>query len=66
MSYLYGPNLVAIVYSMIWTWIDLDARRMQPWFELSKPEGAMADNSLLLEYSFDFIAVVPWKSGRRR
>jgi hypothetical protein len=65
-SYLYGPNLVAVLYSMIWTWVDLDARRMQPWFELSKLQGATVEDSLLLEYSFDFVAVVPWKSGKRR
>lgn len=65
-SYLYGPNLVAVLYSMIWTWVDLDTRRMQPWFELSKPQGATVEDSLLLEYSFDFVAVVPWKSGKRR
>lgn len=65
-SYLYGPNLVAVLYSFIWNWVDLDARRMQPWFELSKPEGATAEDSLLLDYPFDFVAIVPWKSAKKR
>lgn len=65
-SYLYGPNVVAVLYSMIWTWIDLDARRMQPWFELSKETGSQPEDSLLLEYPYDFVAVVPWKSAQKR
>jgi hypothetical protein len=66
LSYLYGPNIVAVLYSLIWNWIDLDTKRMQPWFELSKPSGATAENSLFLDYPYDFVAFVPWKAARRR
>lgn len=65
-SYLYVPNIVAVIYSLIWSWVDLDVKRMQPWFELSKPEGATADNSVFLDYPYDFIATVPIKAARRK
>lgn len=65
-SYLYVPNIVAVLYSLIWSWVDLDVKRMQPWFELSKPEGATAKNSMFLDYPYDFIATVPVKAARRR
>ncbi|UKZ70819.1 uncharacterized protein TrAtP1_011788 [Trichoderma atroviride] len=65
-SYLYVPNIVAVLYSLIWSWVDLDVKRMQPWFELSKPEGATAENSMFLDYPYDFIATVPIKAARRR
>lgn len=65
-SYLYVPNIVAVLYSLIWSWVDLDVKRMQPWFELSKPEGATAENSMFLDYPYDFIATVPVKAARRR
>lgn len=65
-SYLYVPNIVAVLYSLIWSWVDLDVKRMQPWFELSKPEGATADNSIFLDYPYDFIATVPIKAARRK
>ncbi|KAL7918587.1 hypothetical protein ACQKWADRAFT_303701 [Trichoderma austrokoningii] len=65
-SYLYVPNIVAVLYSLIWSWVDLDVKRMQPWFELSRPEGATADNSLFLDYPYDFIATVPIKAAKRR
>lgn len=65
-SYLYAPNIIAVLYSLVWSWVDLDVKRMQPWFELSKPEGATAENSMFLDYPYDFIATVPIKAARRR
>ncbi|KAF7550831.1 hypothetical protein G7Z17_g5419 [Cylindrodendrum hubeiense] len=65
-SYLYGPNTVAVLYSIIWSWIDLDTKRMQPWFELSKPKGATGEDSLFVDYQYDFVALVPFKSARKK
>ncbi|KAL2291521.1 hypothetical protein FJTKL_12907 [Diaporthe vaccinii] len=61
-AYLYMATTVAVLYSLLWTWIDLDVRRMQPWFELSRPHGANAEQSLLLNYPFEFLAFVPFKA----
>lgn len=65
-AYLYMPTTVAVLYSLLWTWIDLDVRRMQPWFELSRPHGANAEQSLLLNYPFEFLAFVPFKAWKQR
>jgi hypothetical protein len=65
-SYLYGPNVVAVLYSLIWSWVDLDVKRMQPWFELSKQGGATADGSIFLDYPYDFVATAPLKAFKRR
>ncbi|KAJ4187236.1 hypothetical protein NW755_007329 [Fusarium falciforme] len=65
-SYLYVPTIIAVLYSIIWSWIDLDVKRMQPWFELSKPKGATAENSLFLDYQYDFVAFVPFKAARSK
>ncbi|KAK3373787.1 hypothetical protein B0T24DRAFT_528532 [Lasiosphaeria ovina] len=65
-SYLYGITIVAVLYSLLWTWVDLDIRRLQPWLELSRPGGANADSSLLLDYPFTFLAFIPFSAGRRR
>ena len=65
-SYLYAPNIIAATYSLLWNWIDLDVKRMQPWFELSKSEGATGGSSLLLEYPSDFLPFVPLKALKRR
>jgi hypothetical protein len=65
-SYLYLPTVIAVIYSIIWSWIDLDSKRLEPWFQLSKPDGASAEDSLLLQYPFDFLPFVPIRAARRR
>lgn len=65
-SYLYLPTVIAVIYSIIWSWIDLDSKRLEPWFQLSKPDGAAAEDSLLLQYPFDFLPFVPIRAARRR
>ncbi|KAF4986741.1 hypothetical protein FDECE_15799 [Fusarium decemcellulare] len=65
-GYLYVPTIIAVFYSMIWSWIDLDVKRMQPWFELSKTSGATGENSIFLDYQYDFVALVPFKAAKRK
>lgn len=65
-SYLFLPTIIAVIYSLFWSWVDLDAKRLQAWFELSKDEGATARDSLLLSYPYDFVGFVPFTSLRRR
>lgn len=65
-SYLYLPTTLAVVYAMVWAWVDLDVKRLEPWFQLSQSQGAVAEDSLLLSYPFDFLAFVPFAAARRR
>jgi Protein of unknown function (DUF3433) len=62
----YLPITSSVVYGMIWNWLDLDVKRLEPFFQLSKPGGATAKESLLLEYPVDFPVVVPIKAVRLR
>ncbi|KAF1986545.1 hypothetical protein K402DRAFT_404272 [Aulographum hederae CBS 113979] len=65
-AYLYLPTVIAVSYSFLWTWIDLDAKRLEPYYQLSKDGGAAGSQSLLLHYPVDFIASVPIKAFRLR
>ncbi|KFY33960.1 hypothetical protein V494_07177 [Pseudogymnoascus sp. VKM F-4513 (FW-928)] len=65
-SYLYLPTVIAVLYSIVWNWVDLDSKRLEPWFQLSKPQGASAEDSLLLQYPFDFLPFVPIRAARRK
>ena len=65
-AYLYLPTIIAVLYSILWSWIDLDTKRLEPYFQLSKVEGADITNSLALNYPFDFVAYAPLKALRRR
>lgn len=64
--YLYLPTIVSLVLSFVWTWIDLDIKRLEPFVQLSRPNGALGKDSVLLHYPFDFVAFVPFAAVRRR
>lgn len=64
--YRYFPTIIAVSYGLIWHWIDIDARRIEPYRQLSRPGGASGSNSLLLHYPTDLLAFVPLKALRRK
>ncbi|KAF2492362.1 hypothetical protein BU16DRAFT_620741 [Lophium mytilinum] len=64
--YLYFPTVIAVVYSLFWSWIDLETKRLEPYYQLSKSEGAFGKDSLMLHYPFDFIPFVPIRAMRNR
>lgn len=65
-SYEFLPTILAVILSIAWTWIDLDVKRIQPWLALSKEGGARVQDSLTLDYPYDFVALAPYKSAKRR
>lgn len=65
-GYLYFPTIIAVCFSMLWNWIDLDVKRMEPFFQLGSARGASVQDSLLLQYPFDYVALVPLQAARRR
>jgi Protein of unknown function (DUF3433) len=48
------------------SWVDLDVKRLEPWFQLSNPGGAAARDSLLLQYPFDFLPFIPTAALHRK
>ncbi|KAF1935402.1 hypothetical protein EJ02DRAFT_428471 [Clathrospora elynae] len=65
-SYLYLPTIIALVFSVFWNWMDLQIKRVEPYYQLSKPDGAWGKDSLLLSYPFDFLPFVPLSAFRNR
>ena len=63
--YRYLPQMVVVALGVGWAAVDLDVKRLEPYFQLSKPEGATACDSIFLHYPFDFIALVPVNAARR-
>lgn len=64
--YRYLPTVITVLYGMAWSWIDLDVKRLEPWFQLAQTGGAIAEKSLLLHYPVDFLPLVPLKAAKRR
>ena len=64
--YRYLPQMVIVLYGIGWAAVDLDVKRLEPYFQLSKPGGASASDSILLHYPFDFLALVPVTAAKRK
>ena len=64
--YRYLPQMAIVLYGIGWAAVDLDVKRLEPYFQLSKPGGASASDSILLHYPFDFLAVVPVAAAKRK
>ncbi|KJX99536.1 hypothetical protein TI39_contig354g00082 [Zymoseptoria brevis] len=64
-SYMYLPTIISVVYSFLWTWVDLDIKRLEPWFQLSKDGGASGANSVLLSYPSEFLVTLPFTAFKR-
>ena len=64
--YRYLPQMVIVLYGIGWAAVDLDVKRLEPYFQLSKPGGASASDSILLHYPFNFLALVPITAAKRR
>lgn len=64
--YRYLPTTLAVIYGMVWAVLDLDVKRLEPYFQLSRVEGVVSRDSILLNYPFEFLAYVPIAGFRRR
>ena len=58
--------MVTVLYGIGWAAVDLDVKRLEPYFQLSKPGGASASDSILLHYPFDFLPLVPLTAAKRK
>ncbi|KAL1970743.1 hypothetical protein VTN77DRAFT_2577 [Rasamsonia byssochlamydoides] len=62
----YLPTIVAVLFITVWNWIDLDVKRLEPWYRLSQESGALGSDSVLLDYPAEFLAFVPLESLKRK
>src|SRR5271154_501130 len=62
--YRYFPTIIIVLYGMAFSWIDLDIKRLEPWFQLARNGGAEAEKSVLLQYPVDFLPFVPFKAAK--
>ena len=65
-SYRYLPQIVIVLYGVGWAVVDLDVKRLEPYFQLSKPDGASAGDSIHLHYPFDFLASATVTAAKRK
>ncbi|PLB47379.1 hypothetical protein P170DRAFT_240030 [Aspergillus steynii IBT 23096] len=63
-AYNYVPIIVALILVILWSFIDFDVLRLEPYFQLSRPEGAPA-SVLFINYNFGQTVITPLTSAKR-
>ncbi|KAL2436554.1 hypothetical protein ABEF95_011980 [Exophiala dermatitidis] len=63
-AWKYLPTMVTIVYAVMFSIMDFDIRRLEPFYQLSRPRGARASASLNLDHLTMFQYFVPFKALR--
>lgn len=58
-SYMYLPTIISVIYSFLWTWADLDIKRLEPYFQLSRDRGTSGEDSISLSYPLEFLLTLP-------
>ena len=66
-AYNYAPTILATLFSILWSIVDLDAKRMEPYTQISDPHSSQFPLSLLfLDYAFEPPWKIPFRACKRR
>lgn len=60
----YLPTMITIMYSVLYSIMDFDIRRLEPYYQLSQPQGSRASASLNLDNMTMFQYFIPFKAAR--
>lgn len=63
-AYNYVPIIVGIIMVTLWSFVDFDVLRLEPYFQLSRPEGVPA-SVLFINYNFGQSIITPITSAKR-
>ncbi|RAL12788.1 DUF3433 domain-containing protein [Aspergillus homomorphus CBS 101889] len=56
--FTYVPSILSMIIAILWSVVEFDALRLEPYFQLSKPQGVSAE-VLLLNYEFGHFTTAP-------
>lgn len=63
-AYNYIPIIVALILLTLWSLVDFDVLRLEPYFQLARPEGVPA-SVLFINYNFGQTFITPFLSAKR-
>ncbi|EAW14266.1 DUF3433 domain-containing protein [Aspergillus clavatus NRRL 1] len=63
-AYNYIPIIVSLILVTLWSFIDFDVLRLEPYFQLSRPDGTPA-STLFINYNFGQSFLTPLTSAKR-
>ncbi|KAK4645432.1 hypothetical protein QC761_201390 [Podospora bellae-mahoneyi] len=56
------PMAIAVTYGVMWQVTNFDVMRLEPFYQLSKEGGALADESINVEYLTQFVWLRPFRA----
>ncbi|EXJ92242.1 hypothetical protein A1O3_00792 [Capronia epimyces CBS 606.96] len=62
--YSYIPTVTAVLYSILWSYIDSDTKRLEPYIQMRSSRSPASN--LLLDYVFESAFATPVRALRRR
>ncbi|KAI9791285.1 MAG: hypothetical protein M1816_004066 [Peltula sp. TS41687] len=62
----YLPTIIFVTHGVLWQIVDFEVKRLEPYYQLSRPEGALADESLNRDYLTCWPILAPFKALRYR
>lgn len=60
------PAIMAVTYGVLWQMTEFEVKRLEPFYQLSKEQGATAAESLNVDYITSVIFLRPLRSLQRR
>lgn len=58
----FGPTLIAVVYGVLWQFTDFEVRRLEAYYQMSRPGGALAAESINVDYVTSFSFFRPFRA----
>lgn len=58
----FGPTIIAVVYGVLWQFTDFEVRRLEAYYQMSKPGGALAAESINVDYVTSFSFFRPFRA----
>ncbi|KAK4190620.1 hypothetical protein QBC35DRAFT_61673 [Podospora australis] len=61
-AFKFLPMLIFVTYGVMWQVTNFDVMRLEPFYQLSKEGGALADESINVEYLTQFVWLRPFRA----
>ncbi len=58
----FAPTLVAVTYGVLWQVTDFEVKRLEAFYQMSKANGAVADESINVDYVTHFTFFRPFRA----
>ncbi|KAL1622901.1 hypothetical protein SLS56_008582 [Neofusicoccum ribis] len=65
-TWKYAPTIILLSYGILWQISDFEVKRLEPYYQLSRPGGVTAAESLNMDYLTFLSYLIPIRAARHR